>query len=92
VRKLLGSPEGTVLQKPGTKTAFSDTVNMATLGDNLKAYLEKYEADRSARSNSEFKFSQKLDRIDPNQLLVVAFVQDDQTKEILQAAFVKPSR
>lgn len=92
VRKLLGSPEGTVLQKPGTKTAFSDTVNMATLGDNLKAYLEKYEADRSARLNSEFKFSQKLDRIDPNQLLVVAFVQDDQTKEILQAAFVKPSR
>jgi tetratricopeptide (TPR) repeat protein len=92
VRKLLGSPEGTVLQKPGTKTVFSETVNVAALGDNLKAYLEKYEADRSARLKSEFKFSAKLDRIDPNQLLVVTFVQDDQTKEILQAAVVKPSR
>ena len=92
VRKLLGSPEGAVLQKPGNKTVFSETADMAALGDNLKAYLEKYEADRSARLKSEFKFSRKLDRIDPNQLLAVAFVQDDQTKEILQAAVVKPSR
>jgi tetratricopeptide (TPR) repeat protein len=92
VRKLLGSPEGTVLQKPGTKTIFSEAVNVAALGDNLKAYLEKYEVDRSARLKSDFKFSAKLDRIDPKQLLAVAFVQDDQTKEILQATFVKPSR
>jgi hypothetical protein len=49
VRKLLGSPDGKALQKPGTKTAFSESVNTATLADDLSGYLDKYEKERSEK-------------------------------------------
>lgn len=91
VRKLLGSPEGQALQKPGTKTAFSESVDMAALAGDLDGYLEKYEKERSDRLKSEFKFHDKPNRMDLGQMLIVAFVQDDKTKEILQAYLVKPA-
>lgn len=91
VRKLLGSPAGTPLQPPGTKTIVSESVNVGALGDSLDAYLQKFEQDRS-KPNAEFKFQERVDHLDPKQLLIVAFVQDDQTKEILQAIFVTPAR
>jgi len=91
VRKLLRSPTGTVLQKPGTRTVFRESVNVAALGDSLEAYLARFEKDQS-KEHAEFKFQDKVGRIDPQQLVVVAFVQDDQTKEILQAVVVTPAR
>jgi tetratricopeptide (TPR) repeat protein len=87
VRKLLGSPEGTVLQKAGAKTAFSASIELAAVHASLDAYLDKYEKDRQARQNG-FAFKDRVDRLDPKKLRVVAFVQDDETKEILQAVFV----
>ncbi|MGA2260258.1 MAG: hypothetical protein ABSH28_02345 [Acidobacteriota bacterium] len=90
VRKLLGSPEGKALQKPGTKTAFSESVNVAALTEDIRGYLDKYEKDRSERLKSEFKFHDQPNRMDTGQMLIVAFVQDDKTKEILQAYIVKP--
>jgi uncharacterized protein (DUF1919 family) len=91
MRKLLGSPAGTPLQRPGAKTKVSESVNVAALGDTLDTYLQKFETDRS-KPNAEFKFQDRVDRLDPKHLLVVVFVQDDQTKEILQAIFVTPAR
>jgi len=92
VRKLMGTPEGRPLEPPGTKTSFSESVNIATLGESQKEYLTKYETETAGKLKPGFKFSEKLDRIEPARLLVVAFLQDDQTKEILQACFVKPGR
>jgi len=92
VRKLMGTPEGKPLEKPGTKTSFFKTVNIGTLGENQKEYLAKYEAETAGKRRPGFKFPEKPDRIDPAGLLIVAFLQDDQTKEILQACFVKPGR
>lgn len=90
VRKLLGSPDGKALQKPGTKMPFSESVNVTDLSGELAAYLAKYEKERSEKNGSEFKFHDKPGVTDPAKLLVVAFVQDDKTKEILQAFVVKP--
>lgn len=79
VRKLTGSAAGTPLQAAGTMTAFSESVNVTKLGKSLDAYLAKFEKDRS-RNRGKCTFQDKMARIDPKQLLVVAFVQDDQTK------------
>jgi len=92
VRKLMGTPEGRPLEKPGTKTSFNETVNIATLGQNQKEYLTKYETETAGKLRPGFKFIEKLDHLEPARLLIVAFLQDDQTKEILQACFVKPGR
>lgn len=92
VRKLMGTPEGRPLEKPGTNTSFSESVNITTLGENQKEYLTKYETETAGKLRPGFKFAEKLDRIEPTRLLIVAFLQDDQTKEILQACFAKPGR
>jgi tetratricopeptide (TPR) repeat protein len=91
VRKLLGTPEGKPLEKPGTELSFTESVDIATLGNDQREYLTKFETERGQKYRPGFKFPDKLDRIDPAHLLIIAFVQDDETKEILQARFVKPS-
>jgi len=90
VRKLLGPPTGLVLQ-PGTVTSFSDSVNIATLADTLDEYLVAYEKKLSSE-RSPFSFQDKATRLDAAKMLVVAFVQGDKTKEILQAVVVNPER
>lgn len=91
VRKLMGPPAGTLLQTAGRRTEFSASVDVTKLGDSLDAYLTKFEKDRS-EARGAFAFSDTVAKIDPKQLWVVAFVQDDQTKEILQSVFVTPGR
>jgi len=54
---------------------------------NLK-YYDEYITDLKARTGISAAFREKRDRIDPHKLSVVAFVQDDSTKEILQSAEV----
>lgn len=54
---------------------------------NLK-YYDEYITDLKARTGISATFREKRDRIDAHKLSVVAFVQDDSTKEILQSAEV----
>jgi len=54
---------------------------------NLK-YYDEYIADLKARTGISATFREKRDRIDAHKLSVVAFVQDDSTKEILQSSKV----
>ena len=91
VRKLVGGAAGTPLQTAGTRTKISEKIDVAALSADQDKYLTKYEADRS-KGREAFTFTDKVARVDPRQLLVVAFVQDDQTKEILQSVFVVPGR
>src|SRR6185295_12846483 len=91
VRKLIGTPEGTPLAKAGAKTAVSETVNVPALVAGLDTYLDTFEKGRS-RPNAPFTFKERVDKLDPKKLLVVAFVQNDQTKEILQTVFVTPGK
>jgi hypothetical protein len=53
----------------------------------LKAYLDEYEVknDRFGK----ITFAEKKDVINPSDLAVVAFVQDEKTKKVLQASYLK---
>jgi TolA-binding protein/thiol-disulfide isomerase/thioredoxin len=90
VRKFIGPAVGWPLEQPVTKTSISESVNIAALGDSQREYLTKYENEIAGKFRPGFKFPEKLDRIEPGRLLIIAFIQDNQTKEILQACFVKP--
>lgn len=85
VRKLLGSPEGTVLKEAGAKVSVSESVDIAGLTSGVDAYLQAFEEKESKSVRGPFTFKDRANRIDAAKLLVVAFVQDDKTKEILQA-------
>jgi TonB family protein len=90
VRKLVGPGAGTPLQVTGARTTFRETVDLASVRDGLNHQLTKYELNRSdGRAGAIFQ--DRPTGLDPAHLLVIAFVQDLETKEILQVSVVTPS-
>lgn len=61
--------------------------DLPKISGDIKAYLDKYELDRQ-KDAADFAFTEKKDVIDSQDLSVVAFIQDDKTKKILQSAFI----
>ncbi len=85
VRDLAADGNGFPL-KVGEKRSVEYTFDTAQISRDLKAYLDKYE-----KSNDRFgpiTFIQEMNAIDPKHVSIVAFVQDNDTKHVLQAAFV----
>jgi hypothetical protein len=57
-------------------------VKLSELQASLRSYRENIEKTRG------FRWPEKLDDVDSNQLALVAFVQNDETKEVMQSVFV----
>jgi tetratricopeptide (TPR) repeat protein len=86
VRSLAGPNTGGFALDSGKPTAVEHTFNLAEITTELKTYLETYEA---TGRDEKFNFSEKKHTIDPGLLSVVALVQDEKTKEILQSVYVR---
>jgi thiol-disulfide isomerase/thioredoxin len=63
----------------------SHTFDIAGISRNLKAHLDDYEVNGR---HGKITFSEKKHEINPTELVVVAFVQDPSSKEILQSAYL----
>lgn len=83
VRKIL--PKSTGLSF-GTqnKIEYNDTIDLTVLEDTLKNYLESFEKKANRKVFKEKKY-----KINENNLYLVAFIQDENSKEILQAKVVQ---
>lgn len=58
---------------------------------DLKNYIDRFEQDQQ-KEDPEFAFAEKKYRLNVKNLSVVAFIQDEKTKGVLQSAFVDLSR
>jgi hypothetical protein len=69
----------------------SEKVDLSALVESLKATLDKFEKEPPPRfaSNKDFEFKEKKHEIHYGNLSLVAFLQDDATKEILQASYFR---
>jgi hypothetical protein len=72
--------------KPGKGGTFEYTFDIAKAAADAKAHLENFE---TVERKGEYKFRQKKHEITGG-LVVVAFVQDEGTKKVLQATYLKP--
>lgn len=75
--------------KPGV---FEHTFDIPKMVAEIKTHLDDFEAKRNANVKDEskkFAFSEKKHEIDSNKLSVVAFLQDEKSKKILQAVYIK---
>ena len=68
------------------KGTFEASFDLEAIGKDIRKQLDEYEA--KGHRGEPFKFSAKKDQIDRADLAVVAFVQDDKTRHVLQAAYV----
>lgn len=73
--------------KPGKGGTFEYTFDVAKAAKDAVAHLEDYETNTR---KGEYKFRQRKHEITGG-LVVVAFVQDEATKKVLQATYLKPA-
>jgi hypothetical protein len=85
VRSLGGEEAGGFAIDAAKSQPVEHTFDIAKISEELKKHLDDYEATAPGGR----KFSQKKDTINPANLSVVAFVQDQTSKKILQAAYVR---
>ena len=78
-------PTGFAL-KPGQRGRFEWTFDLAKAAADAKAHLEDFE---TYTRKGAYSFRQKKHEINPGNLSVVAFVQDEATKKVLQAIYIK---
>lgn len=85
VRKLLGGPDGWAVQEVGTTTASAE-IDIAERERQLMDYLTAFEEQHPDRFRGAGGFSAKKHEIDEDELVLVAFVQNDTTLEVIEAA------
>jgi thiol-disulfide isomerase/thioredoxin len=76
--------EGFKIEANG-KGTFDASFDLETIGKDIRKQLDEYEA--KGHRGEPFKFRAKKDQIGRADLAVVAFVQDDKTRHVLQAAY-----
>jgi hypothetical protein len=86
VRSLAGPAANGFAIDPTKAAVITYTFNLAKISAEIKTYLDNYEVNGK---HGRIKFSEKKDAIDGKNLTVVAFVQDDKSKQVLQAASFK---
>lgn len=84
VREILGGTEG--IAPADGELKYEEAVSLTDLRNRLSEYLTKFEADATKSYGQEFSFQEKP--LDLSHLSVVAFLQDDTTREVLQTAVV----
>jgi hypothetical protein len=74
--------------KPGKGGTFEYTFDLAKIAAAAKAHLEDFETNTR---KGQYTFREKKHEMNKAALSVVAFVQDEATKKILQSTYIKPA-
>jgi thiol-disulfide isomerase/thioredoxin len=85
VRSLAGKDAGGFPLDAGKPLQVDYTFDLAKVVADAKDALDQFETKRG----NGFKFAERKSDVDPKNLVVVAFLQDTDTKKVLQAAYVK---
>ena len=87
VRSLGGKDNAGFALTASGPTKVEWTFDLKTMTEELKKYLDSYE--QAGHRGETFTFIDKKFKIDPNNLSLVAFVQNMKTKDVLQTVYVK---
>jgi len=86
---------------PGKALQVTESFDIVKVAVDAFAHLDKFEADNVAKPDApaaapgqgrrfpDYKFVTRRHQVDPAKLAVVAFVQDGESKKVLQVAYVK---
>jgi tetratricopeptide (TPR) repeat protein len=81
-----GGSQGLIITSKDSQT-FTWNFDLQAISAAIKKHLDEYEA--SGHRGNSFTFTERKYEIDPKDLVVAAFVQDEKTKAILQSIIVK---
>ena len=86
VVRAMGGEKGAGFDLDEDAKAYDQTFDLDAVSKALKAHLDEYEA--KGHRGETFTFLEKKDRINRANLAVVVFVQDDESKHVLQASYI----
>lgn len=89
VRDFIGGTDGFDLQTGKRTTRVSGNLSLSELDQELLDYLTGWEGENSNRFRRGPGFDRKMNEIDESQLLLVAFVQDNESKKIYQTTVLE---
>ena len=88
VRDLVNGTEGIKINQKNGKQNIKDTIDVAQVEQGIKSYLDDPTTHPSWRSNVRFTgWRARPDKIDRGNLAVVVYIQNADTKKILQAKY-----
>jgi tetratricopeptide (TPR) repeat protein len=90
VRSVAGPEYGGFAVTAKDSQSFDWTFDVNAISAEAKKHLDEYE--KAGHRGESFTFSEKKDKIDPENLTVVAFVQDEKTKAVLQSTLLRLRR
>lgn len=85
VRALAGENATGLKLDPAAPATLTASFDLAAISTGLKTYLDEYEAKDGKLRSEDFAFTEKKHEINANHLSIVAFVQEEKSKRILQA-------
>jgi len=89
VRAIGGPSDNGFALDPSKAERVNASFDIAAISADLKKNTEDFEASRSKDRDEPFTFTEKKHEINANNLSIVAFVQDEKSKKVLQAATVR---
>ena len=89
VRAACGPSDNGFTLDPAKAEPVNARFDIAAITAALKKNTEEFEASRSKDRDESFTFGERKYEINANNLSVVAFVQDEKSKKVLQAATVR---
>ena len=84
VRAFFNGHDGFALKSGEVTSEAGSSINLTTLQQDLLTYLNDWESENADRFRNGPGFSRKMHEIDRSRLLLVAFVQNDETKQVYQ--------
>jgi tetratricopeptide (TPR) repeat protein len=88
VRGIAGEKYGGIEIDRKAPATFEHVFDLKEIADEHRKYLDEYEKTR-ASSSPGFAFSRKPTDIAPGNLSIVAFLQDEKSKKVLQSTYVR---
>lgn len=85
VRSIAGEKYSGIVVDPRSATAMDHVFDLAQIADEHRKYLDEFEQNRGGG----FAFSRKPTAIDPGTLSIVAFLQEEKSKKVLQSTYVR---
>lgn len=87
VRDLFDGQDGQPLAVDSNTEDFSKSISLNKVVEGIKLYLDNPTTDESWRTGAFNGWRERTDKINPNNLAVVTWIQNNETKEILQSFY-----
>lgn len=91
VRYLVDGAEGSPISITGKQVSVTKSIDLTAVEKSIKKYLDDPTKDPSWRGSNAPDWRARPDSVNPHNLAVVAWVQDNATKNILQAFYTNVS-